>query len=838
MTDRTLTSARTSPRARLARALLFSALASACVSLAAADRWVPAFSAAASAVRNVVDTAPRPADVAASAAQAAMQATPPASASPPPPPPSQGTATPPATAAVVVTCMRPSDVVTSNCQPGQQLSLTPIVLPTARFGMVYKPRRLVTGGVAPYRFEVVEGSKPDGLDFRSDGSLAGRPIGPVRPYTFTVLVTDASTPSWTVRQAYALRVDGTPSTRARATAAAPASAPTASPAPATQPAPSPPGPPQITSYMLLQEDLDDLFLKLPAADGPTAASETRRRVRPKLSSETAPYAEKMHTMLAPMLNIDYPTADLFGQALEARRCAYYTTLIAAASAVTAGDLNCPPGPKGTPAAAKAPSVPGPATLYADLLPAGVKRDLIAMAAWPHLLSDAKTPRWTDNGCGCAPPYSQEMTYGFYPFWQAGGDTAQQLQFNVFNRIGFLGAQLTDAGTVMTAGPVTSETSRFVRTARRFGTRVDIVIHRSDWSGLLNAKDTEVHIDRAVHDTIALADTPLTGTTTDLKRYLLPFWDEPRHLFDGITLFFDNPPSDAAGKERFRLFYRSFVHKLILEMQKTGRTYTLNIIAPDHMLGETGSAYGFEQLMDYIRLAQMPGNPRVPEGADPDDYIGTTDITVTVLAWLHEPTSGSKKELRARIDKTDVIQGHRRVAFLNAVMPVLFHSGGEPDAPRASVDPARLDLDLAYFKWQYGGVGFWPLPRADASTGQTVNETIQRNYGLKSSSAFKSVCEVVCPHRTPVRLLFMALLLTGLVSFALYVWVCAVRRLGRPFIVFLWLGGVATVLVGFSLLSCDPQLAKVRDGNGPLIALLAVAVAAGMYYSLKPRVAHP
>lgn len=46
------------------------------------------------------------------------------------------------------------------------------------------------------------------------------------------------------------------------------------------------------------------------------------------------------------------------------------------------------------------------------------------------------------------------------------------------------------------------------------------------------------------------------------------------------------------------------------------------------------------------------------------------------------------------------------------------------------------------------------------------------------------------------------------------------------------------IVGLALLSCDPQLAHVRQGNAPLAALLLATVATGMYYSLRPRVAPP
>ena len=46
---------------------------------------------------------------------------------------------------------------------------------------------------------------------------------------------------------------------------------------------------------------------------------------------------------------------------------------------------------------------------------------------------------------------------------------------------------------------------------------------------------------------------------------------------------------------------------------------------------------------------------------------------------------------------------------------------------------------------------------------------------------------------------------------------AARRIGRPYLAFLWLGGVLAMILGLVLLSCDPQLARVRQGNGSLAA---------------------
>jgi hypothetical protein len=749
---------------------------------------------------------------------------------------------PPSTAA----CLRPSNQVAA-CQPGQQLSLTPIALPTARLGGVYKMRRLVAGGVAPYRVDVIDGSKPEGLDFTPDGSLTGRPVGPVRAYTFTVRVTDASTPPLSVQQAYVLRVEKLAPPRTAASAAsAVAPAPEAS-------AVSPPGPAQVTSYMLLQEELDDMFPKPRTADASasapeTAASAPRKRLRSRPAAIPSAYADKMQAMLGPLIHVDFPTAGLLAQALEARRCAYFRSVVnqaaaAAGMVATSADLKCqaaaPPAQAGASSPPPGPGVPGVSpTLYADLLPEIVKNDLIALAQWPHPLDgNVKPPAWADNGCGCAPPITDDWSYGIYPFWQGQDAEPQKIDFSLFSRIGYLGAQLSDTGDLVKAIPFDSAHDGFTRTARRFGTHVDLIVHRGEWRDLLSRPYQSELIQRAVTDIVKIVDTRMTDGLTTAKRYLLPGWDEPVHMFDGVTLFFDNAPTDAEGKKKFEAFYTSFVHSLIAEMQKTQRAYALNIVAPATEIGKDG-AYNYSHLWGYIQRAQKLTEANALAGAEQKDYQGTTDITVSVLALLAEPTSQAKKDLRASADASEVIHGHSRVAVLNAIAPVLFHAAGNTGLAGMSINEQQFDDDLAYFKWQFGGMALWPLPLHDTVLGPAIYARLAENFSPKNPGAIDGVCLWVCPNRSAMRLLFMGLLVTGAVAFGLYYWVCSVRRIGRPYIAFLWLGGVVTLVVGLLLLSCDPQLAHVRRGNGPLIALLVVTVATGMYYSLRSRIAPP
>ena len=68
--------------------------------------------------------------------------------------------------------------------------------------------------------------------------------------------------------------------------------------------------------------------------------------------------------------------------------------------------------------------------------------------------------------------------------------ARRIAFKPFNRIGFLGSQVADSGALTTSGSLNSAMATFIRTARRFGTHVDLVIHRSEWAHLLSQPDTD------------------------------------------------------------------------------------------------------------------------------------------------------------------------------------------------------------------------------------------------------------------------------------------------------------------------------------------------------------
>jgi hypothetical protein len=757
----------------------------------------------------------------------------------------------PSTKPMVVAAGKP---VSADPAPALQLVFRTVVLPAGRLEMQYN-RQIVAGGTAPYTFEVLSGQLPDGLELTSDGRLTGLPIA-ARSHRFVLEMRDAATPPLTIQQAYSLRIE------ARRSPPKPAPAPEPLPQPPPAPAPPAPAPAEpaidlarapvtlqdqqragwVRIYRLNSEAVagalappppDAPRVELPQSWLEPATLPVSEKSEP---FEVTPNPERVQAMLQPLLGIEYPTRELFQRALQATRCAYLVAIINTAAGKADPSLTCSlerleKGARGF----EAPWRP----LYDELLPRALERRLLESAARLRDPTQAKPVHWRGADCGCITENPDLHVYGFYSHWSAQ-EQPQAVDFSQFTRISYLGASLNDAGGYDTPPHWNSESTTFARTAHRYGTKLDLVVYRRDWQ--LLARQTSEEQERfarsAAANAVQLINEPLTDRFTRLKPYLLPGWTESFFLYDGVTVFFDDAPTDAAGEAHFASFFRHFMRHLIQELQKTGRSLALNLVVPQQLLGQPG-AYSFEDLVGYIETAEPPYSRRIPEGGTDVTYRGTTDISVALLVMLSEPTIETNRQLRARIDSTNVFQGHRRIAFLNGVMPVLLHATAAEPLLMSPAQRTLLDADLAYTEWQYGGIGFWPVPLAASGTGAQVIELLGHNfYPPESASVAAGICKYVCPNRSVLRLLLEALALVSGVATALYVGSCNVRRLGRSYLLGLWATASVTLLIGLALLSCDPDLSVLRSGNRLLYALLAMVVAAGAYFTLKPKVSLP
>ncbi|HUG25455.1 putative Ig domain-containing protein, partial [Piscinibacter sp.] len=533
--------------------------------------------------------------------------------------------------------------------PDLRLVYKTVVLPSGRLGSDYRARVLVRGGTPPYAF-TVEGKFPPGLDLADDGTLAGRPTA-AGNHRFTLMVSDASNAPLLTQQAYVLYV-----------------------APARTPAASAPPPPLAAiprdeaaavvdrfpgvprSYKLTHASLAQLVPAPPVEevasdDATTTEFADEQPVAAAPAAEPLPTAEQLGAMLAPLLDVEYPTRALFLKAVQAARCAYYQAHVADAALKkgVAVDAKCPPDTPPTPPASAAKArrtvfpapaaavslVPGTDALplhqfYAELMPPDLLEAVVAQATQHHPLGNATEIAWTGDGCGCVTPMPGDQVYGFFPFWHAS-EEAQALDFSLFARISAMGAVLNDDGVYSLPAKWLEAAPRFVREARRHGTGVDLVIYRRDWRQLLALPEARLNAFSrlAAANAVAIADARVDESFLGIEPLLARFWDTPAHAYDGITVFFEDSPVDPEGSRRFASFLRGFMLNLIAEMQRSGRAYRLNVAVPDQLLGDEGP-YGFAQLLDYIELAELPQTSKGVEHEHKLRYKGTTDIVVEYL----------------------------------------------------------------------------------------------------------------------------------------------------------------------------------------------------------------
>ena len=615
--------------------------------------------------------------------------------------------------------------------------------------------------------------------------------------------------------------------------------------------------PQPISYRLDAPDLKALTAV--AAPDPTAD-------RPAPPNPPQPSVSKqLEEMLGSLLDIDYPTEAHFRNVLRLAHCAYYQRTLRDAArkraVVVEADDACPTQmPAQAPdAAASAPM--RLAAFYRALMPPELTDRIVKQARKPHPPDARFDAGWTATpGCGCVPPNGAEEVYGFVPYWgtteqqQASPPPApasapaavahapapRQVDFSLFSRLSFFGAMLNDLGGFDLPPEVSAMGHRLAHDAQRHGTGVDLVVHRSEWDTLLERRsqeDLKRLAERAADSAMQLVDARQTNQHEALQTWLLPFWREEPHAYGGITVFFDNVPADgSATAAPYEIFRNAFVDGLIRKMQESGRRYRLNVVVPDHRLADQGM-YAFDQLTQLIEKAEPA---RTSKKVDANEkmglYRGTTDITVNYLVLLSDPTTDTKKALRTRIEKSEEVKGARRVSLLESMLPMLLRPpAGKPPWARQAPG-AQFDDDLAYIKWNYGGLVLWELP-AQALGDKDRLKMLQDNY-RDDTRRLPALCDAVCPQRLWLRLLLQALALVGAISIPLWFYNCTVRAWGLPYKIYLWAGGLIAVGIALALNECDPALQELSESYWPLIGVVASLFAGGLYYTFRRRRERP
>lgn len=418
--------------------------------------------------------------------------------------------------------------------------------------------------------------------------------------------------------------------------------------------------------------------------------------------------------------------------------------------------------------------------------------VVAQARKRHPFDKTRNIQWSGESCNCVHNNLAGEVYGIYPYWMAG--EKQAIDFSVQTRIGYLGLGFDDKGNIANASRWTSLDAGFIREARTYGSRVDLVIFRDDWRewDQTGSEEKTVLFENLAANIAALIETPLTDTFSRMKPYLSLGRNPPPVMGDGVTLYFSGYPQDDEAVEAFNAFVRTLRDKL----KSHGRQYSLNIMLRSADMGNG--------IYDYRRLLALMDNI---EGKD-------KELDSLFLVLLQEPTTRDKKQLRLNIENG--LHGKDRMKLLRNVAVVLTYDGHSEN---------QLVDDVIYTKDNFGGIGFWPQPVVSGvAAAASIGEVLHDNYlnSVNGETVLKpAVCQIVCPNRWAFRIVWDLFLLVLLASIPLYLLACDWRNFfDKNFMYFIAGGIVPFLLLTFALMFCDPAWERISKGNGILIFVIA------------------
>lgn len=462
---------------------------------------------------------------------------------------------------------------------------------------------------------------------------------------------------------------------------------------------------------------------------------------------------------------------------------------------------------------------------------------------------AATPiQWDGSGCGCVLDDLSGLVYGFYPFWIADG-TAHMVNFSVLSRVAYYGLSFDEDGIIkQTNNPHHEVTAlsvndagqnlqtAFIRTARKHNSKVDWVVHNDKsywdrWKSLTYA--AKVTVFETLSDSIVnLLTGRLTDSASEFAQKVTFGAIKPATRGDGITLYFNDFPDDYESVGLFNRFFSDLQKRLQIE----ANDYFVNILVSQSKLG-TG-IYRYSNLLAWIDqtksatgIAMMPNFP------------SQETLNTRILVFIEEPTTDSKKNLRLEIENSE-LHGIERGLLLRNIIPVIEFDGK---------NWKQLEDDVVYFKDNFGGIGFWPFMTNEAEVTaempfrcdevQSVSGCLTRFFQAATwHGEPESMLEkVVCDNRYLFRIAFGLLVALCLIYTGLYFYSCRIRSKIRNWYVFyLLLIGVPTLVVALLLLTYDPMLEPVSEGNLPLIMLLFGGVAASIivYQRRKKQMRKP
>jgi len=438
-------------------------------------------------------------------------------------------------------------------------------------------------------------------------------------------------------------------------------------------------------------------------------------------------------------------------------------------------------------------------------------------------------------CGCSQDFSS-LVYGFYPFWMAN-DEVQQVDFSLFDRIGFYALTLNEAGIIEDhlQWSDTGNAAAFISKAHKFRVEVDLTIYASAWQ---QWKDKEIYT--AARSVAKAVKQKFHYSHTSGLRAIFPFLDDTSSVTaDGVTLYFDITDTSGSGKkiDSFSLSKKivSIVTRVAKALDEAGADARINIMLGLDMNNDEKNPQ-FRELACILLDDSEDKHEACNKMDEKDSHVKIENIFI----HLQEPTTDSKKILRRKIE--DDFRGHHRKTVLRKLVPIISPAGSDED-PRGAF--YQFTDDLIYLQDNFAGVGLWPLPLASDAEMTTIEEKIVELFKETNSSNHLGgmidtyapwLCEFACPNRWLFRISFD--LLAGLlVIYALLaIWICRLRGLFKQYLLYFLAVGLAAVMVFLISLVCDPFWNERADSV--VITVFLVALVAIIWRSVSKATEPP
>jgi len=429
--------------------------------------------------------------------------------------------------------------------------------------------------------------------------------------------------------------------------------------------------------------------------------------------------------------------------------------------------------------------------------------LMAQAKKPHIFDSTKKIQWDGKSCNCVRSNLSGEVYGFYPYWMAGSE--QKIDFSVLTRVGYFGLSFDDKGRIANSSRWNGIDTEFIQEARTYGSKVDLVIYRNNWSTwqAMSAKQKEVAFKKLSENIAEQLDVPLNNLFSKIKPIISLGTSSTPIMGDGVTLYFDDYPDDDDSVVAFN----KFITTLRAGLTKQNREYSVNIMFHSAEMGK-----GINTYSNLLALIQrIKGSEK--------------KLNSLFIVLLQEPSSSDKKELRRKIEND--LHGEERATLLRNVVTTITFDGHNSD---------QLADDVIYAKDNFGGIGFWTQPVASgvvaAPESTTISKVLHQKYLNKAegeNSLKSSVCSIVCPNRWAFRIAWDVSILALLSSIFMYFKMCSVQTyIKKNFLYFVAGLALPAVLLTFALMFCDPFWGKMSKGNGLLIVVIAGIVGFGIW----------